>query len=120
MQEHRTIIAILPYSRHTETSRRQDQRIRQSRGLAQINCNGWTDFTAAQNEKGVNTVYCSEYAADGIVCEEDWLKDHEWHLYTAVLTSTTCKIYIDGEVANSWTVAVTAIPSPEYSPTVQT
>ena len=77
----------------------------QSRGLAQINCNGWTDFTAAQNEKGVNTVYCSEYAADGIVCEEDWLKDHEWHLYTAVLTSTTCKIYIDGEVANSWTVS---------------
>lgn len=46
-----------------------------------------------------------EYAADGIVCEEDWLKDHEWHLYTAVLTSTTCKIYIDGEVANSWTVS---------------
>ncbi len=77
----------------------------QSRGLAQINCNGWTDFTAAQNEKGVNTVYCSEYAADGIVCEEDWLKDHEWHLYTAVLTTTTCKIYLDGEVANSWTVS---------------
>ena len=62
-------------------------------------------FTAAQNEKGVNTVYCSEYAADGIVCEEDWLEDHGWHLYTAVLTSTTCKIYIDGEVANSWTVS---------------
>lgn len=78
--------------------------ILQSRGLAQINCNGWTDFTAEQNEKGVNTVYCSEYAADGIVCEEDWLKDHEWHLYTAVLTTTTCKIYIDGEIANSWIV----------------
>lgn len=79
----------------------------QSRGLAQINCAGWTDFTAAQNDKGVNTVYCPEYALEGIVCEEDWLKDHEWHFYTAVLTTTTCKIYFDGEVANSWTVTDT-------------
>ena len=64
--------------------------------LLQINNNGWCDFTDAQNDNGA----CKLWHGD-----DDWLADGEWHLYTAVLTPTTGKVYIDGEIANSWTVS---------------
>lgn len=67
----------------------------QYRGLAQINCGGWCDFTDAQNVAGINTLY-----HDAI----DWLVDHKWHYYTATFTATTAKIYIDGKIANEWKV----------------
>lgn len=70
----------------------------QYRGVAQINCAGYTDFTPAANDKGINTEYNSVDSKD-----DDWLKDKEWHYYTATLTATSCKIYFDGEIANSWT-----------------
>ena len=64
----------------------------QSRGLLQLNCWGWTDFLAAQNDKGANAESTS------------WLDDKSWHYYTVTLTSTTAKVYIDGAVVNSWTM----------------
>ncbi|PTN07633.1 concanavalin A-like lectin/glucanase superfamily protein [Mangrovibacterium marinum] len=68
--------------------------ILQSRLVAQVNCPGgeWCDFTDSQNDEGVN------YAVN------DWLHDGAWHFYTAVWTSTTLTIYVDGVVRNSWTV----------------
>ena len=48
----------------------------QYRGLAQINCAGYTDFTPAANDKGINTEYNSVDSKD-----DDWLKDKEWHYY---------------------------------------
>ena len=70
----------------------------QYRGLLQINCAGWSDFTDAQNVAGVNTLY--HFATD-------WLADGEWHYYSAVLTTTTAKVYFDGELKNEWKVSGT-------------
>ena len=65
------------------------------RGVVQVNCNGWCDFTDAQNVKGVNTLYNND---------ADWLADHKWHYYTATFTPTTAKVYFDGVLANEWDV----------------
>lgn len=67
----------------------------QYRGLAQINCAGYCDFTAAQNVAGVNTEYNGDL---------DWLADKQWHYYTATLTPTSCKIYVDGVIKNEWAI----------------
>ena len=65
----------------------------QYRGVLQVNNDGWTDYTDAQNVKGVNTLY---HAAT------DWLADKEWHYYTVVLDGENAKVYFDGEIANEW------------------
>ena len=64
--------------------------ILQSRLLAQVNCAGWTNYDAADNVAGVN--------------QENtfWLDDKEWHYYTATITETKTKIYIDGVIQNEW------------------
>jgi hypothetical protein len=67
------------------------------RGVLQVNCNGWSDYTDAQNVAGVNTAY---HAATG----KDWLEDGEWHYYACTITPTTAKVYIDGEIANEWVI----------------
>ena len=64
----------------------------QTRGLLQVNCAGWCNFDAADNDKGTN--YEGTY----------WLDDGEWHYYSVVLTETTAKVYVDGNIVNSWTV----------------
>lgn len=69
----------------------------QYRGVAQVNCAGWCDFTGANNVAGVNTEY---NAASG----QDWLEDKKWHYYMATFTDTSCKIYFDGELKNEWKV----------------
>ncbi len=78
----------------------------QTRGLAQVNCWGWCDFTPAQNVKGVNTLYHpNAFIQEGdatFVHGENWLADHKWHYYTAVFTTNSCTIYFDGQVANQW------------------
>jgi hypothetical protein len=68
----------------------------QYRGLLQVNCAGWTDFTDAQNVKGVNTLYHNA---------TDWLADRKWHYYTATFTETTGKVYFDGVIVNEWIVS---------------
>ncbi|MBR1667208.1 MAG: hypothetical protein IJ693_02895 [Bacteroidaceae bacterium] len=78
----------------------------QSRGLAQVNCNGWTDFTGADNVDGKDNVYNKNAweandAAFNFV--ENWLDDSDWHYYTAVFTEEGLTIYFDGEVKNQWT-----------------
>lgn len=65
----------------------------QYRGLLQVNCAGWTDYTDAQNVAGKNT----EYNGDA-----DWLKDHKWHYYTAVFEGENAKVFFDGELKNEW------------------
>ena len=69
----------------------------QYRGLLQINCAGYTDFTAEQNTKGANTEYNENNG-------NNWLADNEWHYYTVVLTETNAKVYFDGEIKNEWNV----------------
>ncbi len=67
----------------------------QYRGLAQVNCAGWCDFTDAQNLKGKNTLYHGD---------TDWLADGKWHLYTVTISASSTKIYFDGEIANEWSI----------------
>jgi hypothetical protein len=79
----------------------------QSRGFAQVNCNGWCDFTAANNVNGKNNVYNKNAWEAGDANHtfvSNWLEDQKWHYYTAVFTDTNCKIYLDGEVKNEWNV----------------
>ena len=79
----------------------------QSRGLAQLNCSGWTDFTGANNVNGKNSVYNAnaweatnaDYTFGG-----NWLEDQKWHYYTAVFTDNSLVIYLDGVVKNEWSV----------------
>ena len=65
----------------------------QYRGVLQLNCNGWTDYTDAQNVAGVNTLYHNE---------TDWLTDKQWHYYSVVFDNENAKVYFDGEVVNEW------------------
>jgi hypothetical protein len=79
----------------------------QSRGLAQVNCTTWTDFTGADNVEGKNNVYNqSAWEANDPAYNfvENWLADNEWHYYTAVFTEEGLTIYLDGEVNNKWGV----------------
>jgi hypothetical protein len=79
----------------------------QSRGLAQVNCTTWTDFTGADNVEGKNNVYNqSAWEANDPAYNfvENWLADNEWHYYTAVFTEEGLTIYLDGEVKNKWGV----------------
>ena len=79
----------------------------QSRGFAQVNCNGWCDFTSANNVSGKNNVYNTNAweAADAAHNNAgNWLEDQKWHYYTAVFTDTNAKIFLDGEVKNEWNV----------------
>jgi hypothetical protein len=68
----------------------------QYRGVVQVNCAGWCDFTDAQNSNGANKLYHST---------EDWLVDHQWHYYTATFTETTAKVFFDGVPVNEWKVS---------------
>ena len=77
----------------------------QSRGFAQVNCNGWTDFTAAENVEGKNNLYNSnawEAGDANFNFVENWLEDNQWHFYTAVFTAEGLTIYLDGNVKNQW------------------
>lgn len=74
----------------------------QYRGVMSVNCNGpdnvgdnWCDYGAELSDTGEVILYHGDL---------DWLKDQEWHLYTAVVTPTSAKIYFDGEIANAWTL----------------
>lgn len=79
----------------------------QSRGLAQLNCSGWCDFTAANNVSGKNNIYNTnawEAGDAAFNAAGNWLEDQKWHYYTAVFTDTNLKIFLDGEVKNEWNV----------------
>lgn len=79
----------------------------QSRGNVQVNCNGWCDFTGANNVEGKNNIYNSnawEANDDNYNDAGNWLEDEKWHYYTAVFTDTNVKVYLDGEVKNEWEI----------------
>lgn len=65
----------------------------ETRGVLGWNSNGYCDFTAEQNDAGTNT--------ESTV----WTDDGQWHLYTMTFTPSSAKVYIDGAVLNSWTIA---------------
>ena len=65
----------------------------QYRGVLQVNCTTWSDYTDAENVDGANHIYHDA---------TDWLADGEWHYYTATFTETTANVYFDGELKNSW------------------
>ena len=78
----------------------------QSRGLAQVNCAGWTDFAGTEHVNGKSNVYNQNAWEAGDAAfnfVENWLEDNEWHYYTAVYTEAGLTIYLDGEVKNQWT-----------------
>lgn len=66
--------------------------ILQSRLIAQVNCAGWCNFDDVLNDTGSNTISTS------------WLDDGAWHYYTAVYTTSSLQIYVDGTLQNAWTV----------------
>ena len=81
--------------------------ILQSRGNVQVNCNGWCDFTPANNVAGKNNIYNDNAweASDNSYNKcGNWLEDEKWHYYTAVFTETNVKVYLDGEVKNEWNI----------------
>ncbi len=65
----------------------------ETRGVLGWNSNGYCDFTDAENDAGKNTI------------RTDWSDDGEWHLYTMTFTPSSARVYIDGSVINSWTIA---------------
>jgi len=65
----------------------------QYRGVVQVNCAGWSDYTNDQNVAGTNTLYNGD---------ADWLKDKKWHYYTAVFEGENAKVFFDGELKNEW------------------
>jgi len=65
----------------------------QYRGVLQVNCNGYTDYTDSQNTAGANTLWHND---------KDWLADGKWHYYTVVLNGENAKVYLDGALANEW------------------
>ena len=63
----------------------------QKRGVVQVNANGtWSDFINSQNLAGTNNVSTA------------WIDGGNWRFYTAVLTPTNVKVYIDGAIMNEW------------------
>lgn len=57
-----------------------------------LNCWGYCDLGNTVNDNGVNAQTSA------------WLDDKAWHYYTATLTATSVKVYIDGILENSWTL----------------
>ena len=79
----------------------------QSRGFVQENIHGWSDFTGANHVNGKNTVYNTyawEASSPDFNKGYNWLEDQKWHYYTAVLTDTNVKVFLDGEVKNEWNI----------------
>lgn len=56
-----------------------------------LNCWGYCDLGNTFNDNGTNAQTSA------------WLDDKAWHYYTATLTATSVKVYIDGILENSWT-----------------
>ena len=61
-------------------------------GTLQVNCWGWSNFTASQNDNSSNAY------------DTFWLDDKKWHYYTITMTATKVIVYIDGAIKNSWTL----------------
>ena len=70
----------------------------EARGLIQLNCAGYCDFGINADPAGTTYNDGTPYVTSA------WLDDAAWHYYTVALTSTTAKVYVDGELKNGWTV----------------
>ena len=57
---------------------------------------GYSDLTDAQNDATSNAASTA------------WLDDGKWHYYTFTMTATSVKVYVDGDVKNSWTIDASA------------
>ena len=65
----------------------------EARGIMQWNAGGWCDFTDSQNDAGTN------------IQSTVWTDDGNWHYVTMTFTTSTAKVFVDGNVHNSWTIA---------------
>ena len=65
----------------------------ETRGIMQWNAGGWCDFTDSQNDAGTN------------IQSTVWTDDGNWHYVTMTFTTSTAKVFVDGNVHNSWTIA---------------
>lgn len=77
----------------------------QSRGLLQINCNGWCDFGFDLNKDGKNNVYNTnawEAGDANYISAGNWIADADWHYYTVTITATQATVYLDGVLKNQW------------------
>ncbi len=76
----------------------------ESRGLLQINCNGYCDFLDAQNDAVIAGTAETNYQGTY------WLDDVEWHLVSTTIVAegangtNTADFCIDGSPLNSWTL----------------
>lgn len=73
----------------------------EARGVMQWNAGGWCDFTAAQNDNPGTDAESKPINHEGT----QWTDDGKWHYFAVTFTATTAKIYIDGVIFNSWTIA---------------
>ena len=81
------------YGAETSNENSWPMMIIQSRGLLQVNCNGYSDFLATDNDKGVNTE------------STQYLMDQEWHNIAVTFTTSRAVFYVDGVVMNAWNLS---------------
>ena len=68
-------------------------------GTLQVNCAGWSNLSGDQNDSGSNNTSIT------------WIDDNKWHFYAVTIATNPMnvnvqwvKVYIDGELKNSWTL----------------
>lgn len=94
------------YSAAPSTSNTSPMLCLQSRGLMQLNSNGWCDFNPAQNANDsksyVYNTNAHEAGNDSYTSGGNWIDDNKWHYYTVTITPRQAIIYLDGVLKNQW------------------
>lgn len=85
-----------------------------TRGILQINCNGWSDYVNEENVNGAN-VESNEWIqtkqVEGTVTDAEGNEvpgmvntafDENWHYVTLTFNGINAKFYVDGEIKNEW------------------
>ena len=79
----------------------------QSRGMIQINCNGYCDFNSDTHVDGNVNVYhknAHEATEAGFKFVRNWLDDGKWHYYAITFKANEVVQYLDGEITNLWSL----------------
>lgn len=90
-----------------------------TRGILQINCNGWSDYVNSENVNGTNVEsndwIKTKQVEDGVTTDEDGNEvpnmvdtdfDANWHYVTLTFNGINAKFYVDGEIMNEWNATV--------------
>lgn len=83
-----------------------------TRRTLQINCNGWSDFTPAENVNGSNVesnewTWTKQVETGEVDDEQNPIMapsafDDNWHFVTITFNGVNAKYYVDGEIMNEW------------------